>query len=81
MTNSSLIDYSKTTEEKVRTLASLIYDAWDGDVDEICTDYAYLVTEGGKNNLLDKYIAIWREQIESRDEDEDEYEDEDEDEE
>lgn len=74
------IDYAKLVETKIRKLASLVYDGWDGNVREICTDYAYLLTKGGKLDLLDKAITEFEKELADRfsdnEDDEDECEDE-----
>ncbi len=70
MTNSDYINFASIVEEKVGTLAALIHDGWQGDVWEICTDYAYLLSKGGKVELLDKFIAEFRERLEEDDEEE-----------
>jgi len=68
-------------EAKIRELASLVYDGWDGNIREICTDYAYLLTEGGKPDLLDRVITQFKQELadlysDDDDDDDDDCEDE-----
>lgn len=60
---------SEITEICIRQLAKLIYNGWQGDGREIVTDYAYLLTKGGRNELLDKHIKEFQEMNDSEDDD------------
>ena len=52
-----------TNEHTIETLAQTICTLWSEDPHQLALDYAYLLTEGGRTELITKYGKAFKQEL------------------